>query len=94
MSKRRDAARLPGAKTPQFRTLLLRRLKNMFPNRSVRIADARHGITFQLFDGAGRPATKRISVYGAHAGGLRKRTLAWRVGAAACGSGDEVLQKH
>ncbi|HYG30126.1 MAG TPA: hypothetical protein VD887_07925 [Allosphingosinicella sp.] len=94
MSKRRSAARLPGVKTPQFRTLLLRRLKNMFPDRSVRIEDARHGITFQLFDGAGRPATKRISVYGAHAYELRKRTLAWRVGAAACGADDGIARKH
>lgn len=78
--------KLPNVKTPQFRTLLLRRLKNMFPGYSIRIEGARIGITFQLFDEEGRPQTGRISMGRAHSKALTKRTLTQKVRASAVGT--------
>jgi hypothetical protein len=67
--------KLSGVKTPQFRTLLLRRLKNMFPDCSARIEDAPRGITYQLFDAEGQPKTGRINIYRAHPTALTRSTI-------------------
>jgi len=48
-----DRSRL-GLRTPQYRTLLLRRLKNMFPGWTADIQDARHSLSIQLLDETGR----------------------------------------
>jgi hypothetical protein len=52
----------PSLRTPQYRTLLLRRLKNMFPGWTADIQEARHGLSVQLFDEAGRPRGKKASL--------------------------------
>jgi len=54
--------RLP-VSTPQFRTSLLRKLKNMFPGLEVRIEDAPKGIIFQLLGPDGRARTKEVSIF-------------------------------
>lgn len=79
--------RFPRVKTPQFRTLLLRRLKNMFPDCTARIEDAPLGITYQLFDDQGRPQTKRINIHRSHPAALTKRTLARAVRASSLSMG-------
>ena len=52
----------PSLRTPQYRTLLLRRLKNMFPGWTANIQEARHGLSFQLFDECGRPRRRKVSL--------------------------------
>ena len=52
----------PGLRTPQYRTLLLRRLKNMFPGWTADIQDTRHGLSIQLLDETGRPKGKKASL--------------------------------
>lgn len=69
---------LAGVKTPQFRTLLLRRLKNMFLDCSARIEDAPLGITFQLSTVLGS-LRRAGSTFRAHASALTKRTLTQKV---------------
>ena len=70
---------LPAVKTPQFRTLLIRKLKNLFPQWSAHIEDAPRGITFQLFDRDGHARSGRISLYRTHPKVLTKRSLSWEV---------------
>lgn len=53
----------PSVSTPQFRTLLLRRLANLFPDLVVRIDPAPRGIVFQLFELDGTARTNRVSLY-------------------------------
>jgi len=52
----------PGLRTPQYRTLLFRRLKNMFPGWTADIRDSRHGLSIQLLDETGRPRGKKASL--------------------------------
>lgn len=52
----------PGLRTPQYRTLLLRRLKNMFPGWTADIRDVRHGLSIQLRDETGRPRGREASL--------------------------------
>jgi len=52
----------PSLLTPQYRTLLLRRLKNMFPGWTADIQEARHGLSLQLFDESGRPRGRKVSL--------------------------------
>ena len=53
----------PGVSTPQFRTLLIRRLGNLFPDLNARIEGAPRGIVFQLFEPDGTERTNRVNLY-------------------------------
>lgn len=55
---------LPKATAPQFRTLLLRRLKNVFPSCEANIRDVQGGLAFELFDSEGRARTASVNMYG------------------------------
>jgi hypothetical protein len=70
-----NAPDLPGVDTPQFRTLLLRKLKNAFPSCSARIAYTGRGVAFQLFDDKGDARSAVINVGRARADLLTKTSL-------------------
>jgi len=70
-----SAANLPGVGTPQFRTLLIRKLRAVFPSCSVRIVYPERGIAFQLFDIAGRPRSALVNIYRMRADLLTKTSL-------------------
>ena len=55
-------APVPDIGTPQYRTLLLRRLKNLFPGWAADIQKSRHGLSVQLFDESGRPRGNKASL--------------------------------
>lgn len=53
----------PPFRSPQFRTGLVRRLKNMLPDYSVEFVDSRSGIAFRLKDRAGRYRSGIVTVH-------------------------------
>jgi hypothetical protein len=61
--------------TPQFRTLLVRKLKNLFPNYSVEFLHAERGLSFRLKDEQGRDCSEIAQVYRHVKGVLSKRSL-------------------
>lgn len=63
---------VPAASTPLFRTLLLRRLKNLFPDCDVAMEDRENGVAFQLRNGAGQPMTSFVPVHRTHPDTLTK----------------------
>lgn len=72
----------PDATTPQFRTLLLRRLKNLFPTLNADIRPLPNGVSFQLFDADGKARSKRVSIYRHHREPLEATFLRRLVGEA------------
>ena len=61
-----SGTKFPSVNTPQFRTLLLRRLKNLFPSCTARIQYPPRGVAFQLFDGEGHPRSALVNIYRGH----------------------------
>ena len=61
--RRMKAATRPSVATPQFRTALLRAVKNIFPSCESRIqsADGRR-IAFQLFDADGNARSRLVTI--------------------------------
>jgi len=54
----------PRSVTPQFRTLLIRKLKNLYPDQNMEITKQDDkGIEFQLLSNSGVPVTGRIGIY-------------------------------
>lgn len=51
------------AETPQFRTGVIRRLKNIAPDFSVEFVTGKSGVAFRLKDEAGRYRSKVVTVY-------------------------------
>lgn len=49
--------------TPQFRTGLVRRLKNMAPEYSVEFVDSKRGVAFRMKDGRGRYRSEIVQVH-------------------------------
>ena len=70
----------PGVNTPQFRTMLLRRLKSLFPSLKPDIQPLPNGVTFQLFDEQGDAKTPKLSIYSHHANALERAYLLRLVG--------------
>ena len=62
--------KFPDVKTPQFRTLLLRRLKNLFPSCTVQINYPARGVAFQLFDHDGHARSVVVNIYRGRVGTL------------------------
>ena len=57
------APKKPGVSTPQFRTALLRTLKNDFPSCEPRIEAGERGrIAFQLFDTNGNARSQLVTI--------------------------------
>lgn len=54
---------LPSAGTPQFRTLPIRKLKNLYPERRIEIADLPNGVTFQLFNADDVAFGQPVTIY-------------------------------
>ncbi len=62
--------------SPQFRTALLRKLGNLFPDCTCSIESAgRAGLEFQLFDHAGQPRSNRVAINRPTAGALTESSL-------------------
>ena len=53
-------------KTPQFRTQLTRRLRNLFPDCEPEFHEADQGVTFRLRDLRGRYRSNRVRLYRFH----------------------------
>lgn len=68
------APKKPSVSTPQFRTALLRTLKNDFPSCEPRIQETERGrVAFQLFDTDGT-ARSRLVTINRHASGTLTRS--------------------
>jgi hypothetical protein len=62
--------------TPQFRTLLVRKFKNILPNVQVEFVDGcERGIGFWLRDRRGRIHSKAIRIYRNHRDTLSRENL-------------------
>jgi hypothetical protein len=61
--------------TPQFRTLLVRKLKNLFPSYSVEFLPAERGLSFRLKDEQGTYCSETARIYRHAEGVLSKRSL-------------------
>jgi hypothetical protein len=61
--------------TPQFRTSLVRKLKNLFPKYSVDFLRAERGLSFRLKDEQGRYCSEIAQLYRHVEGVLSKRSL-------------------
>lgn len=67
---------IPGVSTAQFRTLLIRKLGNLYPEYKVEIS--KHddtGIQFHLLNEAGRPVTKCCAINRTRPDTLTKTSL-------------------
>ena len=54
----------PGVSTPQFRTLLIRKLGNLYPDWKIQILKQNQtGIAFQMLDKSGAVATQVAGIY-------------------------------
>ena len=64
-----------GADTPQFRTLLLRKLKNLYPDYGYSISTEEDGLSFQLLDRDGNAKGSRGRFYRHNKSDLERATL-------------------
>lgn len=69
----------PRPGTPQFRILLLRKLKNVFPACEARIVDVPGGVSFQLLDAKGQTRMKPVTIYAHHSDALTTSKLRWLI---------------
>lgn len=69
----------PSAGTPQFRTLLIRKLKNLYPGRRVEIADLPNGVAFQLFAADGTTFGQPVTIYAYQQTRLTRTELTRRI---------------
>ncbi|HMT40153.1 hypothetical protein [Sphingorhabdus sp.] len=66
----------PSVSTPQFRTLLIRKLGNLYPNWKIEILKHdQNGIAFQMLDESGAIATKVAGIYRHMDGTLTRSNL-------------------
>ena len=66
----------PGVRTPQFRTLLVRKFANLYPGCTVVFDDsANPGISFRLFDGQRNPISRWVRIYRSTAATLKTSSL-------------------
>ncbi|MBK6706779.1 MAG: hypothetical protein IPG54_04535 [Sphingomonadales bacterium] len=66
----------PGVSTPQFRTLLIRKLGNLYPDWQIEILKHdQSGIAFQMLDESGAIATKVAGIYRHMDGTLTRSNL-------------------
>jgi hypothetical protein len=49
--------------TPQFRTALIRKLKNIAPGYAPEFLEAERGVAFRMKDRHGRARSRRVSIY-------------------------------
>jgi hypothetical protein len=69
--------------TPQFRTGLVRRLKNMAPSYSVEFVEAKSGLAFRTKDRTGRYRSRIVTVHRNRDGhALDRSQLEWLLKAA------------
>lgn len=61
--------------TPQFRTLLLRKLKNLYPDYGYSISTEEDGLSFQLLDSSGNAKGSRGRFYRHNKSNLERVTL-------------------
>jgi hypothetical protein len=67
---------MPQIETPQFRTQLLRKLKNLFPKYEPEfIEELRQGIGFRLKDKKGQYRTEIVHIHRYHKDVLTKQSL-------------------
>ena len=50
-------------KTPQFRTLLIRKMNNLEPDYVIEFVDSERGLAFRMKDSNGRHRSKIINIY-------------------------------
>ena len=62
-------------KTPQFRTQLLRKLRNLFPDCDPEFQETDRGVAFRLRDRAGRYRSNSVRLYRFHQGILASTHL-------------------
>jgi len=65
----------PSTTTPQFRTALIRKLKNIEPEYEVEFFKTDNGIAFRLLDKSGRYRSKIINIGSRVSDGLEKSYL-------------------
>ena len=56
------------SETPQFRTAVVRRLKNIAPDYEVEFVQTKRGVAFRLKDKAGRYRSMIVTVYRSRTG--------------------------
>jgi hypothetical protein len=67
------------ASTPQFRTALIRKLKNIAPDFEAEFLEAERGIAFIMKDRRGRVRSKRVSIYRNNGNALERRWIEGRL---------------
>jgi len=65
--------------TPQFRSGLVRRLKNMAPGYTVEFVETNRGLAFRMKDQRGRYRSEVVRVYRNHDGHALDRSLLERL---------------
>ncbi|MEL7259094.1 MAG: hypothetical protein AAFN80_14815 [Pseudomonadota bacterium] len=53
----------PPVSSPQFRTALIRKLKNLFPNYQPEFLEAKQGVSFVMKDNRGRTCSRPVQIY-------------------------------
>ena len=68
------------ARTHQFRTALIRRIKNVYPAWKFEIAEFQDGIALQLIDEDGTPCGREAKFYGSRSVEISKTALVKQTG--------------
>jgi hypothetical protein len=63
--------------TPQFRTSLSHKIKNIEPDYDVEILDSKRGFAFRMIDSAGRHRSEIINIYVNNGHALDRSKLEW-----------------
>ncbi|MEO1542898.1 MAG: hypothetical protein AAFR75_02620 [Pseudomonadota bacterium] len=61
--------------TPQFRTALIRRMRNLEPDYEIEFLDTDNGTMFRLIDSLGRPRSEKITITTRHSDSLQTEQL-------------------
>jgi hypothetical protein len=72
----------PNPSTPQFRTALIRKLKNIEPDYDVEIFDRKRGVAFRMIDKLGHPRSGIVSLFVNRGHALDRSNLKRRIRAA------------
>jgi hypothetical protein len=68
-------SRLLKVSTPQFRSALIRKLKNIAPDFHPEFLETSRGVSFHMLDGAGHSRSKPVTIYRNRPDVLHKETL-------------------
>ena len=65
--------------TQQFRTALMRKLKNLAPDYQVEFFDKDNRTIFRMTDNQGRARSEKISYNVGYSGKIEKKELEWKL---------------